>query len=60
MSQQPQFQAPSNKPRHQISTLRLSASQMLAILREAGVPEQEAQRWIDADPSLTSDAATED
>jgi len=60
MSQQPQFQAPTTKPRHQISTLQVSPSQMLAILREAGVPEQEAQRWIDADPSLAADTATED
>jgi hypothetical protein len=60
MSQQPQFQTPSKKPRHQIRTLRLSPSEMLAILREAGVPENEAQRWIDADPSFAVDAATED
>lgn len=60
MSQQPQFQATSTKPRHQISTPRMSASQMLAILREAGVPEHEAQRWIDADPSFAVDAATEE
>jgi hypothetical protein len=60
MSQQRPFQAPSTKPRHQISTPRLSPSQMLAILREAGVPEHDAQRWIDADPSLAADAATGD
>jgi len=60
MSQQPQSQAPSTKPRHQVSTPRLSPSQMLAILREAGVPEHEAQRWIDADPSLAVGAATEE
>ena len=56
MSQKTQFQAPSTKPRHQINTPQLSPSEMLAILRESGVPEHEAQRLIDA--SLAVDAPT--
>jgi len=58
MSQQTQSQTPSTKPRHQINTLRVSPSEMLAILREAGVPEHEAQRLIDAESSLAVDAPT--
>jgi hypothetical protein len=57
MSQQHHLQSLSPKPRYQISTPRLSAALMLAILREAGVPESEARRWIDDDATLAVDAA---
>jgi hypothetical protein len=57
MNRQPQLEAPSPKPRYQISMPRLSPPEMLAILREAGVPEHEARRWIGDDPTLASEAA---
>jgi hypothetical protein len=57
MSQQHHLQSLTPKPRYQISTPRLSPVLMLAILREAGVPESEARRWIDNDPTLTGDGA---
>jgi hypothetical protein len=52
MTQEPHLQSLSPKPRYQISTPRLSATLMLALLREAGVPESEARRRIDGDPTL--------
>ena len=58
MSQQHHLQSLSTKPRYEISTPRLSAALMLAILREAGVPESEARRWIDDDATLAADSAT--
>lgn len=33
---------------------KLTHSQMLAILRESGVPEEEARRWIEQDATLSS------
>ena len=58
MSQQDHLQSLSPKPRYQISTPRLSPELMLAILREAGVPESAARRWIDDDATLPVDSAT--
>jgi hypothetical protein len=58
MNQQPHVQSLSPKPRYQISAPRLSPALMLAILREAGVPESEARRWIDDDTALAVDART--
>ena len=52
------MQSLSPKPRYQISTPRLSPVLMLAILREAGVPESEARRWINDDASLSVDSTT--
>jgi hypothetical protein len=43
------------KPRPEMVMPRLTPSQMLAILRESGVPENEARRWIDRDMTLTLD-----
>ena len=57
MSQPHHLQSLSPKPRYQISAPRLSPTLMLAILREAGVPESEARRWIDDDATLAVDAA---
>jgi hypothetical protein len=59
MSQPPDFPSPSPspKPRYQISAPRLGRSQMLALLREAGVPETEARRWIDAELALAAEPA---
>jgi len=37
---------------------RLTHEQMLAILRESGVPENEARRWIARDSTLTLDQST--
>ena len=59
MSQQHHLQSLSTKPRYEISTPRLSAALMLAILREAGVPESEARRRIDGDPTLAVDATAD-
>ncbi|HEU4578740.1 MAG TPA: hypothetical protein VFS67_10835 [Polyangiaceae bacterium] len=59
MSQQSHLQSLSPKPRYQISTPRLSAALMLALLREAGVPESEARRRIDSDPTLAADSTTD-
>jgi hypothetical protein len=36
---------------------RLTHEQMLAILRESGVPENEARRWVDREARLALDAA---
>lgn len=58
MSQQHHLPSLSPKPRYQISTPRLSAALMLALLREAGVPESEARRRIDGDPTLAVDSTT--
>ena len=37
---------------------RLTHEQMLAILREGGVPESEARRWVDREARLALDAST--
>jgi hypothetical protein len=37
---------------------RLTHAQMLAILRESGVPENEARHWIEHDPALALDVST--
>lgn len=34
---------------------RLTHEQMLAILRESGVPESEARRWVDREAMLAGD-----
>lgn len=36
---------------------RLAHDQMLAILRESGVPESEARRWVDREASLALDVS---
>ena len=36
---------------------RLTHEQMLAILRESGVPESEARRWVDREARLARDAS---
>jgi hypothetical protein len=46
---------PRAKPRPAMVMPTLTHSQMLAILRESGVPENEARRWIDRDATLTLD-----
>ena len=47
------------KPRPEIAMPRLTYSHMLAILRESGVPENEARRWLAHDASLAADASSE-
>lgn len=37
---------------------RLTHEQMLAILREGGVPESDARRWVDREARLALDAST--
>lgn len=39
-------------PRIEMMMPRLTHEQMLAILRESGVPESEARRWIDREARL--------
>jgi hypothetical protein len=39
---------------------RLTHSQMLAILRESGVPENDARRWIEHDATLALDLSNSD
>jgi len=58
MSQQQHMPSPSPKPRYQISAPQLSRSQVLALLLEAGLPEQEALRRIQSDRALTVESAT--
>ena len=36
---------------------RLSHDQMLAILRESGVPESEARRWVEREARLALDVS---
>lgn len=42
-------------PRLEMVMPRLTHEQMLAILRESGVPESEARRWVDREARLSSD-----
>jgi hypothetical protein len=49
---------PQVKPRPVMVMPKLTHSQMLAILRESGVPENEARRWIDRDATLSLDVST--
>lgn len=48
----------SSHPPHPVLEMpRLTHEQMLAILRESGVPESEARRWVDREARLALDAA---
>jgi hypothetical protein len=42
-------------PRFEMMMPRLTHEQMLAILRESGVPESEARRWVDREARLARD-----
>jgi hypothetical protein len=53
----PHDDEPRTKPRPAMVMPRLTQEQMLAILRESGVPENEARRWIDRDPALALDVS---
>jgi len=48
-----------SKPRPAMVMPRLTPSQMLAILRESGVPESDARCWIERDWTLAGEAAAE-
>jgi hypothetical protein len=43
------------KPRPAMMMPRLTRSQMLAILRESGVPESDARCWIEQDWTLSAE-----
>jgi hypothetical protein len=43
------------KPRIQMVMPRLTHEQMLAILREGGVPESDARRWVEREAKLAHD-----
>ena len=43
------------KPRLQMVMPRLTHEQMLAILRESGVPESDARRWVEREAKLAHD-----
>lgn len=45
------------KPRLEMVMPRLSQEQMLAILREGGVPESDARRWVEREAKLDRDTA---
>jgi hypothetical protein len=49
---------PRAKARPEMVMPRLTQAQMLAILRESGVPENEARQWIARDPALILDVST--
>jgi hypothetical protein len=53
----PHHDQPLAKPRPAMVMPRLTHSQMLAILRESGVPENEARCWIERDLTLALDAS---
>ena len=42
-------------PRFEMGMPRLTHEQMLAILREGGVPESEARRWVEREARLALD-----
>jgi hypothetical protein len=44
-------------PRLEMVMPRLTHEQMLAILREGGVPESEARRWVDREARLAGDVS---
>jgi hypothetical protein len=44
-------------PRLEMMMPRLTHEQMLAILRESGVPENEARRWVDREARLALDVS---
>jgi hypothetical protein len=44
-------------PRLEMMMPRLTHEQMLAILRESGVPESEARRWVDREARLARDVS---
>jgi hypothetical protein len=50
---------PRAKARPEMVMPKLTHSQMLAILREGGVPEEEARRLIDRDATLALDPSGE-
>jgi hypothetical protein len=54
----PHDDQPRAKPRPEMVMPRLTHAQMLAILRESGVPENEARHWIEHDPALALDVST--
>jgi hypothetical protein len=43
------------KPRLETGMPRLTHEQMLAILRESGVPESDARRWVEREARLAHD-----
>jgi len=43
------------KPRLEMGMPRLTHEQMLAILREGGVPESDARRWVEREARLAHD-----
>jgi hypothetical protein len=45
-------------PRLEMMMPRLTHEQMLAILRESGVPESDARRWVDREARLALEALT--
>lgn len=49
---------PQRAMRSEMVMPRLTHEQMLAILREGGVPESEARRWVDREARLALDAST--
>ena len=58
-SHQPHAHRAGAKPHREMVMPRLTHTQMLAILRESGVPETEARRWVDREVML-ADVAAED
>ena len=44
-------------PRLEMMMPRLAHDQMLAILRESGVPESEARRWVEREARLALEAS---
>lgn len=45
-------------PRFEMVMPRLTYEQMVAILREGGVPESEARRWVDHEARLALDVSS--
>jgi len=43
-------------PRFEMGMPRLSHEQMLAILREGGVPESDARRWVEREARLAPES----
>lgn len=52
---QPRPDQARSKPRLEMVMPRLTHEQMLAILRESGVPESDARRWVEREVRLAHD-----
>ena len=56
-SHPPHAERAGARPRLEMMMPRLTHTQMLAILREGGVPESEARRWVEREVTLAGVSA---